>query len=124
MRLFGLILVLAVLGQLFLPWWVITPLCFGLAAGLGSTGGRAFWAGFAGIGLGWLLAAAWLNVRSAGILSHRMAQLLPLGGSGWALVLATALVGGLVGGAAALAGCWLRQAVRASTSSHPTASPS
>ncbi|WP_140468419.1 hypothetical protein [Hymenobacter nivis] len=112
MRLLLSIFVLALLVQLFLPWWTVAPLCFGLAAGLGAPGGRAFGAGFAGIGLGWLLAAAWLNARSAGILSHRMAQLLPLGGSGWALVLATALVGGLVGGVAALAGAWARQAVR------------
>ena len=110
MRLFSLILVLAFLAQLFLPWWVIAPLCFGLAAGLGSPAGRAFGAGFAGIGLGWLLTAAWLNAKSASILSHRVAQLLPLGGNSWVLVLATALLGGLVGGLAALAGSWARQA--------------
>ncbi len=111
MRLFISILLLAFLAQLFLPWWVIAPLCFALAAALGSTGGRAFGAGFAGIGLGWLLTAAWLNINSASILSHRVAQLLPLGGQGWVLVLVTAVLGGLVGGVAALAGCWMRQAV-------------
>jgi len=111
MRLFSLILILAFLAQLFLPWWTIAPLCFGLAAALGGPGGRAFGAGFAGIGLGWLLLAGWLNVGSAGILSHRVAQLLPLGGSGWALVLLTAVLGGLVGGLAALAGGWARQAI-------------
>jgi hypothetical protein len=111
MRLFLLILILALLAQFFLPWWIIAPLCFGLALGVGAPGSRAFVAGFAGIGLGWLLVAAWLNVRSAGILSHRVAQLLPLGGSGWALVVVTALVGGLVGGVAALAGGWARQAI-------------
>lgn len=110
MRLFSLILVLAFLMQLFLPWWVIAPLCFVLAAGLGSRGSRAFGAGFAGIGLGWLLMAAWLNTQSAGLLSHRVAQLLPLGGNSWALVLLTAVLGGLVGGLAALAGSWARQA--------------
>jgi hypothetical protein len=111
MRLFSLILVLAFLAQLFLPWWTIAPLCFALAAALGSTGGRAFGAGFAGIALGWLFMAGWLNFKSANILSHRVAQLLPLGGQGWALVLVTAVLGGLVGGMAALAGCWVRQAV-------------
>jgi hypothetical protein len=116
MRLFLSIFIVALVAQFFLPWWVIAPLCFGLAAGVGGVpgrapGSRAFGAGFAGIGLGWLLVAAWLNVRSAGILSHRVAQLLPLGGSGWALVLVTALIGGLVGGVAALAGGWARQAI-------------
>jgi hypothetical protein len=110
MRLFIAILLLAFLTQLFLPWWTIAPLCFVLAAALGSTGGRAFGAGFAGVGLGWLLLAGWLNAQSAGILSHRVAQLLPLGGQGWVLVLVAAVLGGLVGGVAALAGCWVRQA--------------
>ena len=110
MRLFLSILLLAFLTQLFLPWWSIAPLCFALAAALGTTGGRAFGAGFVGIGLGWLLMAGWLNATSAGILSHRVAQLLPLGGQGWVLVLLTAVLGGLVGGVAALAGCWARQA--------------
>jgi hypothetical protein len=111
MRLFSLILIIAFLAQLFLHWWIIAPLCFGLAALLGSTSGRAFGAGFLGIGLGWLLMAGWLNFNSASILSHRVAQLLPLGGQGWVLVLVTAVLGGLVGGVAALAGCWARQAI-------------
>ncbi|WP_303309462.1 hypothetical protein [Hymenobacter sp. BT730] len=111
MVLFLLILVLAALAQLFLPWWIITPLCFVLAAWRGHTGGRAWLAGFGGIGLGWVLVAGWLHVRTEGILSHRVAQLLPLGGNGWLLVLVTAVLGGLVGGFAALAGAWVRQAV-------------
>jgi len=112
MLLFFLILLLAAVAQLFLPWWIVTPICFLLAAGLGRTGGRSFLAGFAGVGLGWAVAAAWLTVGNDGLLAHRVAQLLPLGGSSWALVLLTAVVGGLVGGTAALAGCWLRQAVQ------------
>jgi len=109
--LFLLIFILAFLAQLFLPWWVITPLCFGLAAVLGGKGGRAFWAGFLGVGLGWLRLAGWLNIRNDGLLAHRVAQLLPLGGQSWLLVLVTAIIGGLVGGLAALAGAWARQAV-------------
>ncbi|ALD21980.1 hypothetical protein [Hymenobacter sp. DG25A] len=111
MVLFLLILVLAAIAQLFLPWWIITPLCFMLATWRGRKGGQAWLAGFAGVGLGWLVLASWLHVRTEGILSHRVAQLLPLGGHGWALVLVTAILGGLVGGFAALAGAWVRQAV-------------
>ncbi|MBO0360325.1 hypothetical protein J0X19_20360 [Hymenobacter sp. BT186] len=114
--LFLLILVLAFVAQLFLPWWVITPLCFGLAAALNGTGGKAFWAGFLGVGLGWLLLAGWLTIRNDGLLAHRVAQLLPLGGNSWLLVSVTAVVGGLVAGLAALAGAWARQAVAPATS--------
>ncbi|MBC8082160.1 MAG: hypothetical protein H7Z21_03040 [Hymenobacter sp.] len=111
MLLFLLILVLAFAAQLFLPWWVITPLCFGLAAWRGMTGGRAFLAGFLGVGLGWLALAGWLSMRNDGLLAHRVAQLLPLGGQSGLLVLATAILGGLIGGLAALAGAWARRAV-------------
>jgi hypothetical protein len=31
--------------------------------------------------LSWLLPALWLNTRNDGLLAHRVAQLLPLGGS-------------------------------------------
>lgn len=110
MLLFLLILILAGLAQLLLPWWVVVPVAFGLALWWGRTGGRAFLAGFGGVGLGWLVLAVWLLWHNEGRLAHRVAQLLPLGGHSWLLVLLTALVGGLVGGLAALAGCWLRQA--------------
>lgn len=109
-----LLLLILVLGtglQIFLPWWVITPLCLVLAFTWPVRGGWAFLAGFIGIGLGWLVLASWLNVRNEGLLAHRVAQLLPLGGYGWLLVFITALLGGLVGGLAALAGAWARFAV-------------
>lgn len=110
--LFLLILVLATVVQLFLPWWVITPLCLGLAFFSSASAGQSFGAGFLGIGLGWLGLAGWLNMLNNGLLAHRVAQLLPLGGSSVALILVTAVVGGLVGGLAALAGTWTRQALR------------
>ena len=113
LRLFLLILVLGALAQLFLPWWVITPVAFAFALGLGRRSWGAFLAGFAGIGVGWLAMASWLNLQNEGHLSRRVAELLPLGGNGWLLVLVTAVLGGLVGGLAAVAGVWLRQALRA-----------
>ncbi|AII51730.1 hypothetical protein [Hymenobacter sp. APR13] len=110
--LFLMILALATVAQLFLPWWVITPLCMGLAFFSAATPGPAFGTGFLGIGLGWLGLAGWLSLQNHHILAQRVAQLLPLGGSAGALLLVTAIVGGLVGGLAALAGSWARQAVR------------
>jgi len=110
-RPFLLIFALGLALQFVGPWWIIAPVALLGGAALGRTGGRAFLAGFAGIGLGWLLLAAWQNHLNDGRLARRVAELLPLGGSAAALVLLTAVIGGLVGGLAALAGCWLRQAV-------------
>ncbi|QIL76290.1 hypothetical protein [Hymenobacter sp. HDW8] len=111
LRLFLLILIVATAAQLVLPWWSITPIALVLAFVLGRRGWGAFLAGFAGVGLGWLALASWLNIQNEGHLSHRVAELIPLGGNGWLLVLVTAVLGGLVGGLAALAGVWLRQAI-------------
>ena len=58
----------------------------------------------------WLVPAAWLAFQNNGLLAHRVAQLLPLGGSVSVLVLLTTLVIALAGGLAGLAGRWLREA--------------
>ncbi|MBF9142718.1 hypothetical protein [Hymenobacter properus] len=107
-----LILVLASAVQLDLPWWSLAVVAFVVGLAIAPTGRVAFWAGFAGAALSWLLPAAWLAYQNEGLLAHRMAQLLPLGGSVAALVLVAGLVAGLVGGLAALTGTWLRQAFR------------
>ena len=100
--------------QLVLPWWSLAVVAFGVGLGLAPSGGAAFGAGFGGAGLSWLLPAAWLAVQNQGLLAHRVAQLLPLGGSAPALVGVAGLVAGLAGGLAALAGAWLRLAWRPS----------
>jgi hypothetical protein len=110
--LFILVLVLAAAAQLLLPWWSLAVVAFLVGAALARTGKHAFWAGFGGAALSWLLPAVWLNMRNDGLLAHRVAQLLPLGGSPALLLLVTALVSGLAGGLAGLAGAWLRAAVR------------
>jgi hypothetical protein len=48
------------------------------------------------------------DVANAHLLSSKVAQILPLGGSYVVLILVTALVGGLLGGFAALTGAYLR----------------
>ncbi|MFD2719013.1 hypothetical protein ACFST9_09820 [Hymenobacter monticola] len=105
-----LILVLAAAVQLDLPWWSLAVVTFVVGLAIAPTGRVAFWTGFAGAALSWVLPAAWLAYQNEGLLAHRMAQLLPLGGSVAALVLVAGLVAGLAGGLAALAGAWLRQA--------------
>ena len=110
-----LMLLVFVLGsslQLVLPWWSLPAVAFGVGLALAPSGGAAFGAGFGGAALSWLLPAAWLAYQNQGLLAHRVAQLLPLGGSTPALVAVAGLVAGLSGGLAALAGAWLRLALR------------
>lgn len=110
-----LILVLAAAVQLDLPWWSLAVVAFVVGLAIAPTGRVAFWAGFSGGGLSWVLPAAWLAYQNEGLLAHRMAQLLPLGGSVVALVLVAGVVAGLAGGLAALAGTWLRQGFQSRT---------
>jgi hypothetical protein len=105
-----LMAVLAAVLQMGLPWWSAVVLAFGMSFGLAQSGRAGFLAGSLGLGLSWLVPAAWLAFQNNGLLAHRVAQLLPLGGSVPVLVLVTTLVIGLAGGLAGLAGCWLREA--------------
>ena len=49
-----------------------------------------------------------MDLANEGVLSVKIASLLPLGGSKWMLMIVTAFVGGLVAGFAALSGSYLR----------------
>ena len=99
---------LAFLAGLFSPWWSVALVAFLVALLLKQGYGRAFLSGFAGIFLCWGIVALWIDVKNNGVLSHRIAQVLPLGGSGLLLILVTAFVGALVGGFAAMSGSSLR----------------
>src|SRR5882757_7705601 len=104
-----LIGLLSFVAGLYLPWWGIA-----LAAGLVSLvipqrPGTAFFSGFLAVFLLWGLLALSIDTANDSILSKKIAQILPLGGSPILLILVTALVGALVGGLAALSGSYLKQ---------------
>jgi hypothetical protein len=70
--------------------------------------GKAFLSGFLGIFLLWAGLAWWIDMKNEGILSKKIAELLPLGGSSLLLILVTAFIGALVGGFGAMTGSFLR----------------
>jgi Na+-translocating ferredoxin:NAD+ oxidoreductase RnfD subunit len=110
MKFFSAILLNILLGfaaGLYLPWWSIALVTFVVALAIQLRPGKAFLAGFTGIFLCWALLAAWIDVQNNSILSQRMAQLFMLGSAHWLLVPVTGFIGGLVGGMAALTGCFL-----------------
>ena len=93
---------------LYLPWWSIGLCAFIVAVLILQQPFKAFLAGFAGVFLLWLIFSWSIDAANDQILSQKIAQIFPLGGVSFLLVLVTALVGGLVGGLAALSGSYLR----------------
>jgi hypothetical protein len=95
-----------------LPWWsfVFTSLIVALA--VHQRAGRAFLSGFLGVFFLWAGMALLKDAANDHILATKVAQVLPLGGSYLVLILVTGVVGGLVSGAAAMAGSYLRKAPR------------
>jgi hypothetical protein len=112
-----LIALLAYIAGLFMPWWSIALVAFLIALFVRPSIRVAFLAGFTGIFLLWTIVALWIDIKNEHILSHKIAQLFPLGGSSVLLILVTALVGALVGGFAAMSGASLLPAKRISGSS-------
>jgi hypothetical protein len=103
---------LAYIAGMFLPWWSIAIIAFLVSLLISQHIGLGFLSGFLGIFILWGLLALWIDIKNENILSHKIAQLFPLGGSSVLLILVTAFVGALVGGFAAMAGSSLRPAKR------------
>ncbi|MBC7947301.1 MAG: hypothetical protein H7Y42_05440 [Chitinophagaceae bacterium] len=99
---------MAFLLGLWLPWWSIAIAGFLIALLVHQRAGKAFLSGFLGIFLLWGIIAWWIDIKNEGILSHRIAGVLPLGGNSFLLIFVTALIGALVGGLGALSGSYLR----------------
>ncbi len=102
-----LTLALSFISGLFLPWWGIAIVALIVALLVKQAAGLSFLAVFLGVFLLWAALAFWIDSKNNGFLSERIAQVLPLGGNSFLLVLATGMVGGLVAGFAALTGAFL-----------------
>ena len=91
------------------PWWgfVVTSLIVSVA--IHQKPGKAFLSGFLGLFLLWAGMALLKDAANEHILSAKVAQILPLGGSYLVLILVTGVVGGLISGFAALTGSYLRR---------------
>ena len=111
--LFILILLISLVAQFFLPWWVIAPIAFLLAARLGLNGKKSFWNGFSALFILWTCMALLRTLPNENLLANRVGQMLTLPESGfnWViLVIITGIIGGLVAGLSAFAGFQFKEA--------------
>jgi hypothetical protein len=112
MKIFISILLIALLGfvsGLYLPWWGIALAAFLVSALIPQRPGFAFLSGFVAILLLWGTLAWTIDMANGSILSVKIAQILPLGGSPYLLIAVTAFIGALVGGLSALSASYLKK---------------
>jgi hypothetical protein len=97
------ILVLVAAGiQLFLPWWSIALAAIAVEF-LGKNRPLwSFYAGFYGISTLWICYAFFMDYRNSHILSHRMVKMFMLPDIPILIIILTGLLGGFVGGLAAI----------------------
>ena len=94
---------------LFLPWWSIAIAAFLVAALIPQKPGKAFITGFIALFLLWGALSFWMSSNNHHVLAHKVSQLILQMDNPIVLVLATALIGALVAGFAALTGSYLRK---------------
>lgn len=92
----------------FSSWWGFAITSLLVAVLVHQKGGKAFLAGFVGLNLLWIGLALWIDIKNNGVLSTKIANVLPLNGNSIWLIVITGFVGGLVSGMAALSGSYLR----------------
>lgn len=111
MRFFITFLLTALLSfswALFFPWWIIAVAAFTVAALIPQARLSAFICAFFALFFLWGGQALLADIKNEHLLSSKVAQILPLGGSYVAVILLTAFIGGLVAGLGALTGSFLR----------------
>lgn len=114
MILFIVVIIAAFIGQLFLPWWVIIPICLAASYWRAKSPLLAFLIPFAGIFVLWSFSAAYLSIQNDHILANRMAQMfnLPVNSGTWILMaVLSALPGAITAGFSGLSGLFLRKIV-------------
>ncbi|MCE6989067.1 hypothetical protein [Dyadobacter sp. CY323] len=104
----AIIIILSVILQLAAPWWVIAIIPFAVLLWRPTNSAKAFWSGFLGIGMSWLLYGYYFHFISDGAISDRVAGIFFLP-NGILLLLLAALAGGLVGGFSGLSGFFIRR---------------
>jgi hypothetical protein len=99
------IVILSSVFELFLPWWTIAIAAF--IGGYFFTTRMNFLCGFVSIALLWTITSIIIDLSAAAPLTERVAKIFSLNKP--LLFVVTAVIGGLVGGFAAMAGAALRR---------------
>ena len=104
-----LIALLSLAACLYLPWWSIAIVAFIVAAAIPQKPFKAFLAGFTALFLLWGALSFYISSSNDHLLAHKVSLLILKMDSPYLLIIATALIGALVAGLAALSGSFVRK---------------
>lgn len=107
-----IIIVSCFIAQSFLPWWIIAPVCLAASFFFSSSKKQAFWSGFAGIFILWLVKILSLSLPNEHLLANKVGQvfMLPAADNNWmVMIFVSSLIGGVVGGFSSLTGYSFRK---------------
>ena len=104
-----LIILLSFAACLYLPWWSIVVVSFLVTALIPQNPGKSFLSGFIGVGLLWAALSFYKSYQNEHLLAHKVSVLILKMDNPYALIFATALIGALVAGFAALTGAYIRK---------------
>jgi hypothetical protein len=102
------ILLLGVLAQWLFPWWSIAIVALYVGFWVHDSPTKSLAYGTAAVMLLWTVYAGWQSSSNGGIMSGSIANLFGGKISGTQLIFFTGLMGGIVGGLAAMTGTLLR----------------
>src|ERR1700737_3385286 len=94
---------------LYMDWWAIALAAFIVAVLIHQKPVKSFWTGFIALLFLWGGLSWWIDIKNEHVLSHKLAAVLPFGGSVFVMILVTSLIGALVAGFASMAGSYLRE---------------
>ena len=104
-----LIALLSVAACLYLPWWSIAIVAFIVAALIPQKPFKSFLTGFIALFLLWGLLSWYISSNNNHLLAHKVSLVILKTDSPFILIIATAIIGALVAGFAALSGSYLRR---------------
>lgn len=107
-----LIVILSLILQFFLPWWIIAPIAFAVSAWKAYSGWNAFRTSFSAIFILWIAMGLVYSVPNNHILANRVGMMLNLPESSinWIyMLIITGITGGLAAGFSGLTGFYFRE---------------
>jgi len=104
---FLLTALLSFVACLYFPWWSIAVVAFIVAVAIQQTPGMSFFTGFFALLFLWGGLSFWISNNNGHLLAHKVSSLIVKTDSPGLLIFATALIGALVAGFAAITGSYL-----------------